>query len=348
MPNLPQFQAGSTAQSAHTALKKSIEILDKAHHCTVLWFGEIMHRKLHRELGFSTMRAYAMEELGFSSTRTGDFIRLAEKLRDLPVMQEELAAGRLGYSKALEVIPVADAGNEKDWVKLAQENPRTKVREEVRRARRLAVGEKKDNPAQTEMMPRPVPTAPPASVPVPVGFTLTPVQYARYNELMAKVDHRGSKAELLLAMAEALVADDEPKVARRRAIEAPPVQIHVHKCPKCAKVAVQTPMGEVELSQAEAEGVGCDAEVHVAGEANRSTIPPRVRREVLTRDRHQCRRKGCQNTRYVHLHHVTPRAKGGTNEAENLVTLCAACHDLWHERGGKLEAMLKAVPADSR
>ena len=49
-----------------------------------------MPRELYRDLGYSTMRAYAMEDLGFSSTRDGDFRRLAEKLEQLPILKEEL------------------------------------------------------------------------------------------------------------------------------------------------------------------------------------------------------------------------------------------------------------------
>ena len=61
---------------------------------------------------------------------------------------------------------------------------------------------------------------------------------------------------------------------------------------------------------------------------------------------HQCRRKGCSHTRYLDLHHLIPRTDGGTNEAENLVTLCSACHRLLHEnsvRSGILLTTVKVV-----
>ena len=65
---------------------------------------------------------------------------------------------------------------------------------------------------------------------------------------------------------------------------------------------------------------------------NRSTIPPGVRQKVLARDGHRCRIKGCAQTRLLEVHHFVPRAKGGKNKPGNLVTLCAACHKLLHER----------------
>ena len=67
-PFIPEFSPDLDAAQAHTVLKKSVKILDKAQNCALLWFGEIMRRELYRNLGFSTMRSYAADELGFSPT----------------------------------------------------------------------------------------------------------------------------------------------------------------------------------------------------------------------------------------------------------------------------------------
>jgi predicted HNH restriction endonuclease len=42
--------------------------------------------------------------------------------------------------------------------------------------------------------------------------------------------------------------------------------------------------------------------------------------------------KGCGQTRFLEVHHLMPRAAGGKNSADNLITLCASCHRLLHER----------------
>ena len=362
MPDLPQFRPGASAGQADRSLRESLRVLDRAQHCAVLWYGEIMRRGLHRDLGYATMRAYAMEELGFSSTRAGDFNRLAAKIEELPVLKEQLATGRLGYSKAREIIPVATRETEQAWVAFAAQKTRAEVRVVVRQARRQEVAERRANPAQTALMPAPAANGPRASLPVTVGFELTAGQYARYEALLASIGPAGSRAELLLAMAEALLAQQtvgpvdnsvagEPNqaspstlaIARRRATPSPPVQIHVHACPECAARSVATPRGEMTLAAKEAAAAACDAEVDVPGRPLTATIPPRVRREVLARDRHHCRRRGCGHTRHLHLHHIRPRAAGGGHEAANLVTLCAACHHLWHERGGEMRGLLREV-----
>ncbi len=348
MTNMPVFRPGLGAGQAHGALKTSIKITDQAHHCAVLCFGEIMNRELYRDLGYSTMRAYALTELGFSPTRAGDFCLLAQKLVNLPAVKKEMTAGRLGYTVAREIVSVADKSTEKEWLQEAREKPRHELIASVKRAKASAKQQQKDNPDQGELIPRPVPTAPAATISVHVGFELTPLQYARYEKIMAELDHRGSRAQLLLDSLEALLPTDKttPRgVVANPNQSAPNYQIHIHQCPDCKAKSITTPKGEKTLSPAEGETVACDAHIHKPGQRNTTTIPPKTRREVLARDRHQCRRKGCSHTRYLDLHHLIPRAEGGTNKAENLVTLCPACHALWHDRGGDLSAVLTAAAA---
>jgi len=98
------------------------------------------------------------------------------------------------------------------------------------------------------------------------------------------------------------------------------------------RMTVQTDAGERELSRAETERLRCDAAVSRPGKRNKTTIPPRVRRQVLVRDQHRCQSSGCGRTRFLEVHHVEPRSRGGTNAPENLTTLCSACHRMRHER----------------
>jgi hypothetical protein len=114
----------------------------------------------------------------------------------------------------------------------------------------------------------------------------------------------------------------------------PPVQIHVLE--NEGRMTVQTEAGERELGRAETERIRCDAAICRQGGRNTTTIPPRVRREVLARDKHRCQVPGCGRTRFLEVHHRVPRSSGGINQPENLVTLCGSCHRLWHERGGPM------------
>ncbi len=53
---------------------------------------------------------------------------------------------------------------------------------------------------------------------------------------------------------------------------------------------------------------------------------------ILIRDDFSCVQCGVGGLVYVH--HIVPRSDGGTDDHDNLVTLCPACHGLEH-RGRK-------------
>jgi 5-methylcytosine-specific restriction endonuclease McrA len=61
----------------------------------------------------------------------------------------------------------------------------------------------------------------------------------------------------------------------------------------------------------------------------REPFPPKLRFEVLKRDGFRCRycgRSGAQGEVKLHVDHVVPVSKGGTNDIDNLVTACEECN----------------------
>ena len=52
---------------------------------------------------------------------------------------------------------------------------------------------------------------------------------------------------------------------------------------------------------------------------------------VLHRDGYKCQNKNCKKTdKKLHVHHIIYRRNHGSDEAENLITLCKTCHDGVH------------------
>jgi hypothetical protein len=65
-----------------------------------------------------------------------------------------------------------------------------------------------------------------------------------------------------------------------------------------------------------------------AAERNHTGLPAETREQVLRRDQHRCR--NCHGHVAPQVHHIEPRAQGGSNDPGNLVTLCQICHGLIH------------------
>ena len=322
------FVSDQSAVRVHSSLRRSLKAMEKAQQCAVLWFAEVMGRHLYRELGYSSINQYAMKSLGFSKSRTGDFIRLAGQLDKLPAVRQAMTSGELGYTKAREIVKVATPETENEWLKAATKSRKELVRE-VKRAKRAA----KVDPRQGELLPAAPTVVGPKELPVRFQMDLTPEQEARRAALVERLHKLGGapndKAELILEALAALVETKE-KAPRGALVSRPPVQIHVHE--KESRMTVQTDSGERVLGRADTERMKCDAAICRSPGRNTTTIPPRLRREVMARDFHRCQSPGCKRTRFLEVHHIRPRKSGGINRPENLMTLCGSCHRLWHER----------------
>ena len=329
------YVADQPAAEVHAFLRSSIIAVDEAQQCTGLWFEEVMRRKLYRGRGYSSMNQYAMQELGFSKSRTDNYVRLAKQLGKLPAVRSAVADGRLGYTKAREVVAVATPETEDQWLKAAEDGTRDDLAKKVKKARRAA----RVDPDQMELLPDTPPIVGARELPVRFQVDLTPEQEARRSALVERLYKLGGvptdRAELLLEALAALVEEKEAKKHPRGASTSrPPVQIHVHEDAATGRMIVQTAAGERELGRADSERIRCDANVCEQGGRNTTTIPPRIRREVLARDKHRCTAPGCGRTHFLEVHHIVSRRRGGTNQPQNLKTLCGSCHRPWHERGG--------------
>jgi len=79
-----------------------------------------MHRELlYRELGYAGLVEYGEQAFGFRPSKTRQLARLGRLLPDLPVLDEALRSGALGWTKARTVAQVATSETERAWVERA-------------------------------------------------------------------------------------------------------------------------------------------------------------------------------------------------------------------------------------
>lgn len=71
-------------------------------------------------------------------------------------------------------------------------------------------------------------------------------------------------------------------------------------------------------------------------------IPDPVRRAVMRRDKYKCCHCGWMQSdwnysdpRHIEIHHSIHHSVGGSNESDNLITLCNICHDEVHRKRSK-------------
>jgi 5-methylcytosine-specific restriction endonuclease McrA len=285
------------------------------------------------------MELYVTEGLGCTRNRYWQFKRLADDLDRLPVLKDAVSSGQVGWTKAQQVARVATSETESAWVDRAVAGGRRELEVAVRAALGKTPAKRREAAGQLAFATVAEPVAPAQVVDVPTTISLRAdgLQLARFEALLEKalklrvVPAGTDRLDAILAALESLVASADGAPSRNAT---PAVQVIVQQCPDCASAAAVTSRGEKRLAPAQVEALACDARVKRPGRPNRATIAPSVRTAVLARDRYKCATPGCGATHFLEVHHVVPRARGGSNKAENLVTLCGRCHRFAHEREG--------------
>jgi 5-methylcytosine-specific restriction endonuclease McrA len=285
------------------------------------------------------MELYVTEGLGCTRNRYWQFKRLADDLDRLPVLKDAVSSGQVGWTKAQQVARVATSETESAWVDRAVAGGRRELEVAVRAALGKTPAKRREAAGQLAFATVAEPVAPAQVVDVPTTISLRAdgLQLARFEALLEKalklrvVPAGTDRLDAILAALESLVASADGAPSRNAT---PAVQVIVQQCPDCASAAAVTSRGEKRLAPAQVEALACDARVKRPGRPNRATIAPSVRTAVLARDRYKCATPGCGATHFLEVHHVVPRARGGSNKAENLVTLCGRCHRFAHELDG--------------
>ncbi len=107
-------------------------------------------------------------------------------------------------------------------------------------------------------------------------------------------------------------------------------QIALGVCERCGAGQQQAKGEPIPIAPEVVEMARCDAQRMEPGKRATQSIPPAIRRQVLRRHHGCCAVPGCRNAVFLDLHHVDPRAEGGSHDPERLVVLCSAHHRAEH------------------
>jgi hypothetical protein len=270
----------------------------------------------HLELGYASVLHYA----GLEVRQARALLALGRSLPGLPVLDQALADGELGWTKARELLRVITPETEARWVDVARDCTNRALERMVSGSVRGAEppdGEPKGQPRQR------------------LVFTVDSVEAEVIERCLAlirsQVDLNRDELDrgaLLAMLARRTLYDIEHD-------EVPsdePYRVVIEHCPSCRR----TEGVDCELRDTIIAEAACDHDVvdmrpgPNRGKRSRN-IPKRVRRAVRLRDRHRCGVPGCRNSIWLHLHHLQPYAEGGAHHERNLVSVCSAHHRAIHD-----------------
>jgi len=318
-----------------------------------------LREDVHR-LGYGAFAEYSDRHLGYGHRTTQDKLRTAEALERLPELARALEEGRLHASAVRELARVATPQTEAAWIDAA-------AGRRIRDIEHLVAGRARgDHPSDA---PRPDLQRHVLRFEVS-GETLAAIREALQHVREQSGEHLEDDAALLL-LARTILCGPVPDANEPTTPDAAPTstgrskyQINVQVCEHCQRGFQRAGADLIEIDPAMLDAARCDAHVprgaaneapatHVGAElqpARSRAVPAATRRHVLERDQHRCQIPGCRHTLDIDIHHIVPRAEGGTHHPDHLVTLCGAHHRSVHagrlHLSGKAGATLRVHHAD--
>jgi hypothetical protein len=248
-----------------------------------------------------------------------EYLRVARALTVLPTMRGLLENEQINYSTARELTRVATGENEVKWLQAVEGLTAREIEEEVSGH---AHGDGPDDPKDPDRV-------------VKLVLQVRASTYGAFLQARSRfTDERGERLsddEVVLAMCRERPEGD--------ADAAPPYQLSITTCRSCVRSFLYAAAREVEVSASMVAAARCDAR-HIgdlesdAPQRAFASVTPRMRRQVLERDRNMCSVPGCRSKRYLDVHHIAFQANGGPNKPSNLSTTCFGHHQQLHE--GKL------------
>lgn len=87
-----------------------------------------------------------------------------------------------------------------------------------------------------------------------------------------------------------------------------------------------------------AGSIGFLDQIFGRGDQKGRQLSTQIKQQVKRRDNYTCQECGRSSEKVaeLHVHHITPRSKGGSDDPANLVTLCDYCHKQQPEKGHNL------------
>jgi hypothetical protein len=275
--------------------------------------------RVHEPLGFASYLEYLERIFGYGPRLAMERLRVAEALVGLPALRDALASTALSWSAVRELSRVAVAATEAEWIACAKGKTVRQVEEMVSGRR---AGERPSDPADP-------------------GATRHVLRLEISGDALAAF--RDARRKLELEVGDALDDDAAVRLLAHYALGGPadpgraPYQVAMTVCEQCGR-GTRDGSGQVfALEPHRVAAALCDAQeislTHVGGEPAEQatqTIPPRIRRLVWRRDHGRCCVPGCRSGKYLEVHHIVPRSRGGTHDPLQLAVLCSAHHALVH------------------
>ncbi|MCM2321971.1 MAG: HNH endonuclease [Oligoflexia bacterium] len=329
--------------------------------------------RAYRELGYRSAFEYATRALGLGESTAYNFITVARKAAEVPLLKEKIALQEISVSKARTIAPVITPENQAEWLLAARTLSRRQLEREVARVRPEVLAPERTRYVHVDR------------IKLEMGLSEDLHQaLRRAQDLVSSQMKKAVSLEETLAVLVGSYLEREDPLVRAEKAEERRARRAAHALGKpsvgdgqgggqvlrgeaCSveesligrevpggggrSSGAEPSGGEASVVTGSSSGVESSAprELLAPGRVNKKNakkpqgrrfpLPAYIHRAVTLRDRNRCTYRGpdgkqCDQRRWLDFHHIKPVSVGGTDSVENLVTLCRGHHSMIHRREG--------------
>jgi hypothetical protein len=328
---------------------------------------EIEKAKMYKRRKHRSLFQYATKELDLSSSVAYAFIAVARKSSEVSLLNQAILREEISVSTATRMISAMTNENAKWFIEFAKTHTHDQIDFEVAKLRPKSAVPDRARPLNVELMKVQM------SLRTEVFKKLERVQSLVSSQKRRSVDFDLSldealseylerhdpvvKAERVLAkkkMAEEKSGHSssaQKSASAKSAAEVGPAGLNsAHE----SLTELKSARGASASSKAASANIKATQKTNVISEASpeqlcvnrvRKPLTAEQKHTVFARDKGQCTHindqgERCDADRWLDVHHIVPVSQGGSNEPENLTTLCSFHHDLAHQLSLPIEGQV--------
>jgi hypothetical protein len=267
-----------------------------------------------KKINCSSLNAYVQTHLGYSEAVTGSLISVSRKSKRIPRLQSALKNQEITSSVAQKFLSVVTNENAEELIEFTKHNS---CRALERKVSGISGNQKVTITIDQE--------------------TLDLLERVRALECQSE-QSSVTRLSALKASLKLYIERKDPILKAKRALKkSKNSSREVQKHPR--EMKKQIPEGQKQTRQAKKQTPEGQKQ-----KTKRTPPPAYVRHLVNLRDERRCTHinsegKRCVENKWLDLHHVTHVKDGGTNDPDNLRTLCGYHHDLEHQLSFQFEEL---------
>jgi hypothetical protein len=261
--------------------------------------------RVYLKFSCGSLFEYATSVLKLSESTAYNFITVSRKATQVPELKAAILSGELSISKARRITSVITRANQNKWILTAKQLTQKSLEREIAKVLTQALTPEKAKYVQENR------------VKLELGVSAELFrQIKRVQELESQ--RMGSVATIeaaINAMTAFYLEKKDPVLRAMRSVAKPDLR-------RVGRVIAADTATAVESA--------------VKVSFGRVRIASRLKSQIYLRDKGKCTHRHssgeqCQNSRWVHIHHIVPVSRGGANTLSNLQTLFSSHHRMLHE-----------------